>query len=81
MRINLLFGIVAMSLLVGLTAAQERPAPAATPSSSGNWRLVGPTDSAPMEEVEGGDVGRINTFVFHPSRLHTIFAATPVGGL
>lgn len=79
MRFNLLFGMLAVSLLCSPCAAQDKGAAAAAGTAAGNWRLVGPTK--PMQEVEGGDVGRINTFVFHPSQPNTIYAATPAGGL
>src|SRR5487761_1141753 len=52
---------------------------AATSNTSGNWVLVGPKKLTSSQE--SGDVGRINAFAFDPKNPHTIYAATPVGGL
>jgi len=79
MRFNLLFGMLAISLLCGPSAAQDKGAGLPTGTASGDWRLVGP--KAPMQDIEGGDVGRMNAFAFDPSDSHTIYAATPAGGL
>ena len=75
---RLLF-LVALPLLCSPSTAQDKVSAASAGTAAGNWRLVGPKE--PMQETDGGDVGRISSVVFHPSQPHTIYAATPVGGL
>jgi photosystem II stability/assembly factor-like uncharacterized protein len=79
MRFKLLISIWVAVLLYNPGAAFGQSAPVPTGTATGNWRLVGPKE--PMQEQQGGDVGRINTFVFHPTQPQTIYAATPAGGL
>ena len=78
MILRRLLCLVALPLLCGPSAGQDKVA-AAAGTASGNWRLVGPKE--PMQDNEGGDVGRISSLVFHPTEQQTIYAATPVGGL
>jgi photosystem II stability/assembly factor-like uncharacterized protein len=79
MMLRRLLFLVALPLLCSPSIAQDKVAAASAGTAAGNWRLVGPKE--PMQEAEGGDVGRISSVVFHPSQPHTIYAATPVGGL
>ncbi len=79
MMLRRLLFLLALPLLCSPSAAQDKVAAASAGTAAGNWRLVGPKE--PMQEADGGDVGRISSFVFHPSQPQTIYAATPVGGL
>jgi photosystem II stability/assembly factor-like uncharacterized protein len=78
MMLRRLLCLLVLPLLFSPGAAQDKVA-AGAGTATGNWRLVGPKE--PMQEAEGGDVGRISSFIFHPSQPQTIYAATPVGGL
>ena len=69
--------LLILSLLCSPSSAQDKAA--ATGTTSGNWRLVGPKE--PMQDSEGGDIGRIGSFALHPKQPHTIYAGTPSGGL
>jgi hypothetical protein len=66
-------------VLCSPSSAECQAASAAAGTTTGNWRLVGPKE--PMQYAEGGDVGRISSFTYHPTQPHTIYASTPVGGL
>src|SRR5262249_14119245 len=79
MKFPQLLCLLALPILCSASTAQDRLVPRSAGKAAGNWRVVGPKE--PMQEAEGGDVGRISSFVFHPSQPNTIYAATPVVGL
>ena len=79
MRFHRLVGILIVMLLCGQSASWNRVAAQTASNPAGDWRLVGPKEA--MQDLEGGDVGRITAFTFHPSEPNTIYAATPAGGL
>lgn len=75
--VSLLFygGIAAQEICL---AADARAANAAV-APTANWQLLGPRQ--PMRAEQGGDVGRINAVVFHPTQPRTFYIGTPIGGL